>query len=250
MRGAAGLQAQGMRATQAMRGSFAMLSQNLSGNKKAADQFTVVFAGYVTTFSGTSGSEYALVNSLGARGAKPGDFAVMFTGIGNGVNSAGSVDGTGVTGWTSAQFTWMYDAAYAFKTLAAADCAATDMRYLARAAYPVFLVILRSLVSSSITGTLKTTPPLQNSGAALTFPAVTKDPKSLGQFMIVCDRDVTSIWVPPSGYNTYNYNNASPFAIAAIDLKIPSLYVSGTPIVCAVAGAQTWDQTGLLFELI
>lgn len=235
--------------SQASRGTFGMLSQSLSGNKNSKDGFTIVWAGYVTSFQGSAGSEYAQVKSLGDRGARAGDWCFMYTGIGNGVNSSGGVQGDVTTGWTSGNYTWMYDAAYSYKTLNQIDVTDRNILRLCRATYPMFMVIIRANFAAQTIGTLKSSFPNQSSGASLTFPGITKAKDSRGLFSVVCDRDPTSTWGAPAGWNSYNYNNASPFAISAVDLRNPSFYLDGTTIVVPIGGGQTYDQTGMLFEL-
>lgn len=237
--------------SQGSKGSFGMVSQGLSGNRNSKDGFTLVWAGYVTSFQGTAGSEYAKVNNLHGRGARAGDWCFMFSGYGNGVNAAGQVQGTGVSSWTTGNYTWMYDAAYSYTTLTQGDVTCNDMLRLTRVTDTVFLIILRPTFGSSLIGTLKSSFPNQNAGASLTFPGITKSKDCRGLFALICDRDVTSIAGAPAGWRNYNANNGvgSAFSIWAIDLRNPAQYVDGTSIVVPIGGAQTYDQTGMLFEM-
>lgn len=227
-----------------------MVSQNLSGNRNSKDGFTVVWAGYVTSFQGSSGSEYAKVGSLAARGARAGDFVFMFTGIGNGANAAGQVQGDVTGSWTYGNYTWMYDACYSYKTIDQVDARDSNILRLSRASYPMFMVIIRANYGTITYGTLKSSFPNQSSGSSLVFPGITKAKDSRGLFAVMCDRDPTSIWQAPPGWRApYNYNNASPFAIDCTDLRLPANYVDGTSIIVPISGAQTYDQTGMLFEI-
>lgn len=227
-----------------------MVQQGLNGNKNVKDGFTVVWAGYVTSFQGTAGSEYAKVNNLHGRGARAGDWCFMFSGYGNGVNAAGQVSGTGVSSWTAGNYTWMYDAAYSYTTLTQGDVTCNDMLRLTRVTDVVFLIILRANFGSSLIGTLKSSFPNQYSGSSLTFPGFTKSKDSRGMFALICDRDTTSIMGAPSGWRSYNSNSAgSAFTMWGIDLRNPSSYVDGSSIVVPIGAAQTYDQTGMLFEM-
>lgn len=213
------------------------------------DKFRVVASGRVTP-TGTVGSEYAYFN-MTTFGAAVGDFMLIFSPYDGGVGSGSGAIGGGASGWTIDNVVWMYDRGnFAYKTLASGDLALTAMTFLTRSAQAASYVILRSLVGQSLTGTLKQKLAIPTDATSLlTFSGYTRNADSKGHVMIVADRDTTSIWAPPFGYNLYNVANDGTFACAIGDLRNPSNYQNLSNIVWTIGGTQLYGQTGILFEL-
>lgn len=213
------------------------------------ERFRVIASGRVTP-TGTAGSEYAYFNMTTLGGAV-GDFMLIFSPNDGGGGAGSGAVGGGASGWTSDSVVWMYDrGTFAYKTLASGDIALTAMTFLARSTQAVTYVILRSAVSSSLTGTLKQKLAIPTDATALlTFSGYARNADSKGHVMIVADRDVTSIWTPPAGHNSYNAGNDGVFACAVGDLRNPSNYQNSAALVWTIGGTQIYGQTGILFEL-
>ncbi|MCZ4340190.1 hypothetical protein O4H52_01130 [Sphingomonadaceae bacterium G21617-S1] len=214
------------------------------------DMFRVVASGRVVG-TGSAGSEYCYFN-MPTLGGAVGDVMIIFNPYdgGNGAGSGG-VSSAGA-GWTSGTDAWMYaNGTFAYKTLDATDIAATAMRFLARSAYSTMWVILRNLVGTSLTATLKQKLEIPTDATSvMTFPGYTKSGLSKGHIMLVYDRDNLSTWNAPAGHTPpYNVAQDGLFVGAISDLRNPSNYQSLSNLVWTMTGTQTYGQTGLLFEL-